>query len=192
MTNLSVIETNTDEHMDPFSGEGASSLRLEVTKSIDVALFTDTLRRRTKVDVQAVLSLGSSNRPPSEQYPAVLFVSPGNLNQSLVQSLLDQTPDADAPPAQGSAPEILPAVVPEGDENSQPLLDRLKSGDDLNLAEVNTVLRALLGYPTTATLSATQEAAEPEEAPAVAKADNEPQKAAQADSEGEQAPSPKK
>lgn len=197
MTNMTMTAATTDAHLDPFSGGGEPSLRLEVTRPIDAALFAETLTRRTKVEVQAVLSLGSANRMPSPQYPAVLFVSPGNLNRSLVQSLLDQAPEVDSltnsvPSTSVDAPEILPAVAPAADENSQPLLDRLKSGDDLSLAEVNTVLRSVLGYPTTATLSATQAAApdEPEESPAAGV--DEPQGAAQGSDEGEQQPSSKK
>ena len=205
MSIMTVISSNTDAHLDPFSGDGEPSLRLEVTRPIDAALFSETLTRRTKVEVQAVLSLGSANRMPSVQYPAVLFVSPGNLNRSLVQSLLDQAPEADSltnsvPSTSPDAPEILPALTPEADENSQPLLDRLKAGGDLSLGEVNTVLRALLGYPTSATLSATQQAnqaatqqaAQDEPAPAAAEDAREPQDAAQTAGEGEKRPSSKK
>lgn len=137
------LVSNEDPHPDPFSG---NSVRITVTKRLDLGLLQSELVARTKAQVMLSLSVDDPEHIASDQRPAVLFVSPGNISKKVIQDIVAAHVPAPAPAEAGAPPAptntINPATLPD---EYQPLIEKLAAGETLKTAESSDLLRALLG-----------------------------------------------
>lgn len=139
------LTQNEDAHLDPFEG---NSVRIAVTRVIDVGQLMDEISARTKTPVQVVISLDDPNHLASESRPAVLFVSPGNINERVVRDVVAnhvarpvaKREETGAPQAPSNT--INPSLMPE---EVQGLVQKLKDGETLKTSEASDLLRAVFG-----------------------------------------------
>ena len=133
-------------HPDPFEG---NSIRIQVDKPIDVNALQDEISRRCRTKAMVVLSVMDIEKDPTPAQPALLFVSPGNINERVVREVIAQhvapaevrQPDAPGvPPAPSST--FDPALLPD---DIQPLVEKLREGETLKTAETSDLLRAVFG-----------------------------------------------
>lgn len=141
---------NDDPHPDPFDG---NSIHFPVTRRIDVTRLQEEISTRIKSQVMVSLSLDAIDHIASEEHPAVLFISPKNVNERVVREVV-KVHVAGPPPQTGSeagAPQvpsntINPALLPD---EVQPLVEKLREGKDLKTSEASDLLRAVFGIEST-------------------------------------------
>ena len=129
----------------PFLG---NSIRLAVTKEINVSQLQDEIAARTRAPVQVVLTTDGPEHIASKETPATLYASPASLNEKVVQAVVDShvARQVGRPP-QG----VDPASVTTGfnadslPQEAQALIEKLKDGDTLKTSESSNLLRAILG-----------------------------------------------
>lgn len=141
----SSMVVNEDPHPDPFDG---NSVRISVTRPIEPGQLQDEIERRVKHSVQVALSTDEMDHVPSEGAPAVLFVSPRNINERVVRDVVAQHavrphPKRDAPGAR-PAPEVSSVNI-EISDDLKPLVEKLENGETLKTSEASDLLRAILG-----------------------------------------------
>lgn len=128
----------------PFEG---NAVRVVVTKPIDVGRIQEELTRRTRAEVQVALQTDDIDHIASENRPATLSVSPGNLSPRVVQEVVDAHVANFEQPSQNGAPQaptpsLDAASVPE---EYQPLVKKLADGKNLSAAESSDLLRYVFG-----------------------------------------------
>lgn len=131
---------------DPFSG---NSVRVSVNREINVGQLGAELSQRTKVEVQVALRTEDPSHLASENRPATLYVSPGNISERVIRDVVAaHTPTWEAGPQASGAPAttttINPALLPD---EVQETVQRLERGETLKGAEISDLLRSILGIP---------------------------------------------
>lgn len=135
------------EYVDP-GPFGGNSVRLAVTREINVSQLQDEITQRTKTEVQVVLLVDDPDHIASKANPATLYVSPGNLSERVLQAVVEQhvahkvapAPTVGVDPATTGGFNV--ATLPA---EAQALVEKLKDGKDLKASESSDLLRALLG-----------------------------------------------
>ncbi len=129
----------------PFEG---NSVRLAVTREINVAQLQSEISQRLRSEVQVAIQTDSPTHIASEQRPVTLFVSPSGVSERVIQAVVDNhvakqvgQPVAGVDPDQPSAGFNVASLTPEG----QALAQKLAEGKDLKVAEASDLLRAILG-----------------------------------------------
>ncbi len=132
----------------PFDG---NSIHLAVTREINVSQLQEEISQRTRSEVEVALKVDDISHIASKDRPATLFVSPGSLNERVVQTVIEnhvakQVGQAQpSPSSQDDAPGFNVETLPA---DAQELVQKLADGKDLKASESSNLLRAILGIET--------------------------------------------
>lgn len=168
-------EASPEEAANPFDSDSVS---IEITHSVDVPSLVEALRRRTgDPDIQAIIGFPPGEDEPSEEKPGTLYVSDGSVDTKVLEQLAESHKvEATALPQEAfftpapnpdvvAQPTVAVSVSPERTDVTAPLMDKLRSGQDLNIDELNDVLRGMLNYRHVKRDASSDESEAPKEAP---------------------------